>query len=145
MILQKLTMKNFRQFKGVQQICFAAESGEKGKNVTVVFGENGRGKTGIFRAIIFCLYGERRLSQDEEVTQKELYLVNSAEIQELSHDNKPVECFVELEFRHNEDRYTVKRNLMGMLDNNERVEQLGKVVLSHIKSDGNTQNINDPE
>jgi len=145
MILQKLTMKNFRQFKGVQQILFAAESGENGKNVTVIYGENGRGKTGIFRAIIFCLYGERRLSQDEEVTQKELYMVNSAEIQELSHENQPVECFVELEFRHNEDQYTVKRNLIGMLDNDERVEQLGKVVLSHIKTDGNTQNINDPE
>ena len=37
MILQKLIMKNFRQFRGTQQIEFASENGENGKNVTVIF------------------------------------------------------------------------------------------------------------
>lgn len=145
MILQKHIMKNFRQFRGTQQIEFASENGENGKNVTVIFGENGRGKTSIFRAIVFCLYGEQRLSQDEEVSQKELYLVNSAMLQESSLEGKPVESFVEVYFSHKGERYTIKRSLLGMIDGAERIEQFDKVVLSRIKSDGNTQNYNDPE
>ena len=110
MILQKLTMKNFRQFRGVQQIEFASETGADSKNVTVIFGENGRGKTSIFRAIMFCLYGEKRLSQDEEVEQKELHLVNLAELQEA--DGKPVKTYVELEFQHKEEQYKITRSLL---------------------------------
>ena len=73
MILSKLTIKDFRQFKGTQEIIFA--DGTQ-KNVTVILGENGRGKTGIFRAIMFSLYGDQRISQDENVAIEELFLVN---------------------------------------------------------------------
>lgn len=145
MILDELVMKNFRQFRGVQRIVFASENGENGKNVTIIFGENGRGKTGIFRAIMFCLYGEQRLSQDEGVTHKELYLVNSPILQEATSDGKPVESYVELHFRHKNERYSLKRSLQGMLDGDEQLEQLGPVVLSRIQSDGNAKNYNDPD
>ena len=145
MILDELVMKNFRQFRGVQRIIFASETNEGGKNVTIIFGENGRGKTGIFRAIMFCLYGEQRLSQDESVTQKELYLISSPVLQEESSDGKPVESYVELHFQHKNERYSLKRSLQGMMDGDEQLEQLGPVVLSRIQSDGNTKNYNDPD
>ena len=145
MILDELVMKNFRQFRGVQRIIFASEAGEGGKNVTIIFGENGRGKTGIFRAIMFCLYGERCLSQDEGVTHKELYLVNSPVLQEATSDGEPVESYVELHFRHKNERYSLKRSLQGILDGDEQLEQLGPVVFSRIQSDGNTKNYNDPD
>ena len=136
-------MKNFRQFRAVQQIEFASETGTDSKNVTVIFGENGRGKTSIFRAIMFCLYGEKRLAQDEEVEQKELHLVNLAELQES--EGKPVETYVELEFQHKEEQYKIKRNLLGMLDGKKRIEQTDEVLLSCIKIDGNAQNVKDPD
>lgn len=145
MILNELVMKNFRQFRGVQRIIFASEADEGGKNVTIIFGENGRGKTGIFRAIIFCLYGERCLSQDEGVTHKELYLVNSPVLQEATSDGEPVESYVELHFQHKNERYSLKRSLQGILDGDEQLEQLGPVVFSRIQSDGNTKNYNDPD
>ncbi len=78
MKLLKLCLKNFRQFKGAQELEFAAPAGGRRENVTVVFGENERGKTGIFRAIMFCLYGDQQLSQDEQVDQKEIYCEPSA-------------------------------------------------------------------
>ena len=62
MKLHKIELTNFRQFKGIQTIEFS--HGPK-ENVSVIYGENGRGKTGIFRALMFCLYGDRSLSQDE--------------------------------------------------------------------------------
>ena len=46
----------------------------------IVFGENGRGKTGIYRALMFALYGDMRLTQDSHVKADELHLVNLAEL-----------------------------------------------------------------
>lgn len=145
MILHTLTMKNFRQFKGVQRIEFAAGKKKKDQNVTVIFGENGRGKTGIFRAIMFCLYGEHRLTQDEEVSQKELYLVNTPALLESASSGQKIETYVELKFSHKGEQYIVKRSLAGMLLREERIEQLDGYILSHTKRDGNTHNVNDPE
>ena len=145
MILQKLTMKNFRQFSEIQEIDFAPQGDNNNKNVTVIFGENGRGKTSIFRAVMFCLYGEKRLSQDEEVEQKELSLINLSKLEEAVTEGKPVETFVELEFIHKGGKYKIRRNLSGILVSGERIEQPGKVLLSHTKGDGNTKNVSDPE
>lgn len=145
MILEQITVKDFRQFRGIQHIAFASERGVDGKNVTVIFGETGRGKTGLFRAVVFALYGERRLSQDEEVEQRELYLVNSVAMEDTKTNGKPVEAYVELTFRHKDEHYTIKRSLLGIFDRDERIEQLGPVILSHTKPDGNTQTFNDSE
>lgn len=145
MILEKLILKDFRQFRGIQQVEFASEPGDNGKNVTVIFGDNGRGKTGIFRAIMFCLYGDHLLSQDEEVTRNELHLVNLDALQELASAANHVETSVELEFRHKGDHYSIKRTLLGTMDGNERIEQPDAVVLAHTNADGNTRTIRDPE
>jgi DNA sulfur modification protein DndD len=143
LILTKLTIKDFRQFKGTQRITFASD---KHQNVTVIFGENGRGKTGILRAIMFCLYGERQLSQDENVAIDELYLVNSAAIEEsLANISGPVEAYVELDFTHKKERYIIKRKILGMVDEKIRIEQIDNVQLSHWRSDGNTENYSDQD
>ena len=77
MILEQITVENFRQFRGRQSLQFATGGPGKGKNVTVILGENGRGKTGLFRALMFCLYGDCSLAQDEDVKRGELRLVNT--------------------------------------------------------------------
>lgn len=137
MILQKLTMANFRQFKGVQHIEFASGNGVGNRNVTVVFGENGRGKTGVFRAIMFCLFGERRLSQDGDVPDSELQLVNASALEQS--EGKPVETFVELEFTHKERRYCLKRAILGMRNNDQVLEELDEVRLVETTPDGNSK------
>ena len=145
MILSKLTMKNFRQFRGTQHIEFAYDLGGNGKNVTVIFGENGRGKTSIFRAIMFCLYAEHRLSQDSRVDEKELYLVNYPEMERAACDNKkPVDCFVELEFSHKGTNYTLRRSILGMLDEGEVIQQPGDVLLVQRTKDGNAITMRNP-
>lgn len=53
MLLKSLKVKNFRQFVGEQQIEFATDSN---KNVTIIMGENGSGKTSLAQAFTWCLY-----------------------------------------------------------------------------------------
>ena len=140
MILEKLILKNFRQFRGTQEISFAPTDREREQKVTVIFGENGRGKTGIFRAIMFCLYGDQRLSQDSHVTGKELSLINVAEL----HDsNMQVECFVQLDFFHNGSKYGLRRTVLGMKDGDEVIEQRDQVRLTQQAAEGNSLTIDD--
>ena len=96
--MHKLTLSNFRQFKGVQVVTFACPSENHSTNISIFFGENGRGKTGIFRAIVFCLFGVKRLSQDGDVPGSEIQLVNTNVLGKA--EGKPVEAFVELLFSH---------------------------------------------
>lgn len=137
MILQKLTMANFRQFKGVQQIEFACSDGLDSNNVTVVFGENGRGKTGVFRAIMFCLFGDRRLSQDGDVADSELQLVNVSALEQS--EGKPVETYVELEFKHKDRNYNLRRAILGLREGTKTLEELSEIRLVETPQSGNSR------
>ena len=55
MLLKSLSIKDFRQFKGNQQISFATDSNQ---NVTMIMGDNGTGKTTLAQVFTWCLYGE---------------------------------------------------------------------------------------
>jgi len=89
MLLTSLKLKDFRQFKGEQTIDFATGSD---KNVTIILGENGSGKTSLAQAFTWCLYGktdfedpillckataQTMLPGDEETVQAELKLTHS--------------------------------------------------------------------
>jgi len=136
MILHKMILENFRQFRGKQEIEFINPLQEHA-NVTVVFGENGRGKTGLFRAIMFCLFGERRLSQDGDVPHDELQLVNVSALE--ANPSQPVRTIVELEFTHREKTYNLRRAIMGMRDGDRIIEEEDEKRLFVTPSDGNTQ------
>lgn len=59
MLLKSIKLENFRQFRN-ESIDFA--QGEDGKNVTIIIGENGSGKTTFSQAFFWCLYGETEFS-----------------------------------------------------------------------------------
>ena len=54
MLLTQITLKDFRQFRGTQTIEFSTDPD---KNVTIILGENGAGKTTFAQAFKWCLYG----------------------------------------------------------------------------------------
>ena len=141
MILKSISLCNFRQFRNTQKIEFS--SGKQGK-VTVVFGENGRGKTGIYRALLFGLYGVKKLSQDAHVEEKELYLVNYPEMQAREGMNKPVKASVSLDIDHAGKSYRIERSILGILESGEVLQEDSGVKLVIQDEDGNSKTINDP-
>jgi len=144
MILKRLMIEDFRQFKGKHEICFASSTKRSKANITVIYGENGRGKTGVFRALMFCLYGDRRLSQDGEASNNELSLVNLHKLR-AEKAGTPVTASVEAEFTHGEERYTIRRSLRAIIQGDVIHEEVPDVTLSSQDANGNTRTISDPD
>lgn len=67
MLLESIKLENFRQFRN-ESIDFA--QGQDGKNVTIIIGENGTGKTTFAQAFFWCMYGETEFSDKNMVMDK---------------------------------------------------------------------------
>ena len=52
--ISSITLTNYRQFKGTQTLNFSFDNK---KNVVVVLGKNGAGKSNILNALTWCFYG----------------------------------------------------------------------------------------
>lgn len=61
MIIKNITLNNYRLYEGVNKISFTTT---EDKNICLISGENGFGKTTFLHSLIWCLYG--RLITDVE-------------------------------------------------------------------------------
>lgn len=110
MLLQSIKLTNFRQFRN-ESIDFAG--GEDGKNVTIIIGENGTGKTTFAQAFFWCLYGETDFSDKSMLNKKvemELRPGQEAKVQ------------VELKLHHGEVDYTLIREQVYKKDMLNRIK-----------------------
>lgn len=132
MNLVNLTLHDFRQFYGQHEINFSQDP----YNVTVIMGENGNGKTGIFRAVNFCLFGERILEKDTQNNQSgAVHLVNFNKLQE--NVGEVVEALVTLEFTHNNKYYILTRSVGDRMNQKGKLEtNLREEVTLHIRDIG---------
>jgi DNA sulfur modification protein DndD len=101
-ILKRITITNFRQFLGRQVMDFAVDAD---RNVTLVHGFNGAGKTAFLNAFVWCLYGD--LTADFE--EKE-HLENDHAFLEAV-EGGVVTVSVSLSFDDRGRAYTVERSL----------------------------------
>lgn len=110
MLLQSIKLTNFRQFRN-GTIDFAG--GADGKNVTIIIGENGTGKTTFAQAFFWCLYGETAFSDKSilnKKTEKEMRPGQEAKVR------------VELKLHHGEVDYTLIREQIYKRDMLNRVK-----------------------
>ena len=110
MLLQSIKLVNFRQFRN-ESIDFAG--GADGKNVTIIIGENGTGKTTFAQAFFWCLYGETEFSDKS--------MLNKIVATEMR-PGQDVKVQVELKLHHGEVDYTLIREQTYHKDNANRIK-----------------------
>ena len=103
MLLKSIKLHNFRQFRD-QYLEFAPDGR---KNVTIILGDNGTGKTTFAQAFTWCLYGETNFSDKLLLNKKVAADTHSGAVAEVS---------VELCFSHGYVDYTVNRSVSYQKD-----------------------------
>ena len=104
MILRYIKLKNFCPYYDEQTIHFATD---EHRNVTVIRGVNGTGKTSLLTALNWCLYGDSFFKEDSREFVNRHALANA----------ENVETSVELGFVDQEIEYRVERKRQWLLDN----------------------------
>ena len=102
MIIRSITLNNYRLYKGKNTISFTLD--EK-KNIYLVSGENGFGKTTFLHSLIWCLYG-RLMSEVEAEVRKDISLNGYGSFLKGNLNN---EIIAELELIPVEKREQIKR------------------------------------
>jgi DNA sulfur modification protein DndD len=128
---------NFRQYYGDQSLRFAPD-GER--NVTVINGNNGAGKTSLMLALNWCLYGEKAFDgQVGEITNKRALYEAGA--------GTEVETLVQLRFRHKGTRYIATRILTQQKIDIDHWRAIGKSELSlmRIRAGGAADELGNPD
>ena len=127
MKLERLVLTNFRQYYKRQMIEF---SKSPQRHVTVIHGINGAGKTSMFLAINWCLYGKEVIENVGELISKEALI--QAQPGDL------VEMSVELTFTHDGQRYVMRRTASAprQFDGVISAYEHDEVVLSRTGMDG---------
>ena len=131
MILKSITLKNFRQYKNAT-INFSDDSN---KNITIVLGENGHGKTTLVRAFIWALY------RVNNFTNK--VLLNS-EVADAMAKNQTKDVEVSLKLSHNGFDYTITTLERYIKNQSNEIVVLNK-AFTRIKKDENIAGINPKE
>lgn len=126
MIIESVTLENFRQFKDKHQITFSTDDAV---NVTVVMGENGAGKTTLEQSFTWCLYGVNTF-QDKELVNREIR--NAMPI------GDSVKVEVELIVQSQMQRYRIRRRQIVTKKNTNKCRPSGedfRVMLQNENGD----------
>ncbi len=104
MILEKLIVENFRQFRGRQEIVF---SDIRDRNVTLIHAENGFGKTALLNALLWGFYGHDGLTPDVAHKERIIHEGTAAKAK----DPEQTTATVTIRYQHEGVKYTLTRSL----------------------------------
>ena len=140
MKLERITLENFRQYYGRQRLEFARD---EQRRVTVIHGVNGAGKTSLFLAINWCLYG--RSVENIKVVENVGELASKEAISRAATGDQ-VRSSVELAFLHSGERYLVGRALQGTRQPDESVkwDAADEFTMMRIGWDGQAKRVDNP-
>lgn len=120
MRIKKLGITNFRQFYGDHELDFSTDDQ---KNVSVIHGENGSGKTSLLNAFKWCFYGTADFDTGVEKLLNEHAITLASGAQRIA-----MKVFVD--FDHDGAYYTVSREQQYRRTGVElNVEQVGGAVV----------------
>ena len=112
MLLESIKLHNFRQYRDAF-LDFAQDV--HGKNVTIIIGENGSGKTTFLQSFFWCLYGITNF--------KDTVFLNKSVASEMT-PSVPVNTFFEINLQHGDVHYKITRTQRFRKDlgNNVKVD-----------------------
>ncbi len=127
MLLQTIELQNFRQFVN-EKIDFSTDPE---RNVTLIIGENGTGKTTFAQAFFWCFYGETDFSDK--------IILNRSVIEKMTPDQKET-VRVAIRLTHGSAEYEIIRTQEYKKAYTNRVTAANAVLNVQVKSaDGNTR------
>ncbi len=133
MRLKKIIFNNFRQFYGIQEIDLDISND---KNIILIHGENGSGKTTILEGFSWCLYGEINLIHKNNILNEKVFF-------DLKY-NDFSEVRVSLIFNDRNKEYIVSRfATIGNLDNKQYLKNNKFIVMQNGKESSNPTTIID--
>lgn len=136
MKLDRIVLQNFRQYFGKQRLEFAQD---EQRCVTVIHGVNGAGKTSLFLALNWCLYGQG--------VEKVGELISKEHVRQTEPGSR-VMTSVELSFLHDGQRYIARRTLRGTKQDNGGVQldngEKENFNLMRIRVDGQSETVPNP-
>ncbi len=134
MKFERIILENFRQYYGQEKLDFAKDNQRR---VTVIHGVNGAGKTSLFLAMNWCLYGEGVDNVGELISKEAIKQASPGDIVTMS---------VELYFSHKGERYLAKRSRRGtrMLDGSAQIYSSDEFIMMRIPWDGQAQLFKNP-
>lgn len=135
MQLHSIRIKNFRSYFGLHELAFSTA---KGKNVTLIHGAMGAGKTKLFSAIQWGLYGEEEYDEKNS-TNKEI--MNSIAVEESRH-KKSSETQIEIIFLDEDIKYHAIRKFSAY---DGKVEDRDTFTLLKAEGRGDYRPVDDPE
>ena len=100
MLIKSLRYKNFRQFKGENQIAFSCVPQ---KNVTIILGDNTFGKTTLLQMFNWCFYDKAIFNDNPD------FLLNLELASAMYNGDDPIEVLVEIVLEHEGRDYTITR------------------------------------
>lgn len=134
MKFERIILENFRQYYSQERLDFAKD---KQHRVTVIQGVNGAGKTSLFLAINWCLYGAGVDNVGELISKEAIKQASPGDTVTMS---------VELAFSHDGKRYLAKRSRRGtrMLDSSVQIDSSDDFIMMCTLWDGQTQEVKNP-
>lgn len=110
MILERLVLENFRQFKGRQELVI---SDLRERNVTVIHAENGFGKTTLLKALLWGFYGRDGLmgsdGNPDDFERPDRIIHEGLALR--TKNPLALTATVQITFKHDADRYILTRQL----------------------------------
>lgn len=105
MRIENIILSNYRLYKGKNKIEFASD--DSGKNIYLVSGQNGFGKTTFLQSLLWCLYG-KLIADIDETLKKEI--ANSGGYNAFLIKNLNITARQQVEDVKKEDVQRIKRN-----------------------------------